>query len=110
MDSTFAFAPGVVTALLTDLTTIRVQEFPNRQPPPREFEKPSLVVELFAADRAVSSLEVGKRDPSGLYLWARGKDEPAAFLLSPTDLLRMPFDLERLKSEEVEAPASTDRG
>jgi hypothetical protein len=109
-DSTFALEPGLVTALLADVRAIRVQEFPNRQPPGREFEAPSLTVRLFEGERAVSGLEVGKRDPSGLYLWARGLGEPAAFLLSPAEILRLPFDLERLKSDAVEAPAGTERG
>jgi len=110
VDSTFALATGAVTGLLTELATVRVQEFPTRQPPAAQFDKPSLVLRLFEGERAASGIEVGKRDASGVFLWARGPGEPAAFLLSPADLLRMPFDLERLKSDEVQAPTDTDRG
>jgi len=110
VDSTFALATGAVTGLLADLAAVRVQEFPSRQPSPAEFDRPSLVLNLFEGERAVSGIEVGKRDPSGIFLWARGPGEPAAFLLSPADLLRMPFDLDRLKSNEVQTPADADRG
>jgi len=44
-----------------------------------------------------------------LLVFARGIDEPAVFLVSPTVLIQLPFDLDRLKAAGTEMPAEADR-
>lgn len=109
-DSTFALSLGSVSALLTDLVTLELQEFPASQPRASDFDPPLVAIRLFEGQRPVSGIQIGRRDPGGLYTYARGWDEPAAFLLSPAALLKMPHDLERLKAEGDELPPSAERG
>jgi hypothetical protein len=45
-----------------------------------------------------------------MFVYARAPGEPAVFLLSPASVIKVPFDLERLKAEEVAAPEGGDKG
>jgi hypothetical protein len=110
VDSTFAIATGAVDGLLAELATLEAAGWPERQPAPASYDPPSIQVLLFAGERAVSGLDVGTRDRSGINLFARAPGEPAVFWLSPADLLKLPFDLERFKAEGQAAPEGTDRG
>lgn len=110
VDSTFALAAGGVDQMLTELATLELTDFPATQPPAGHFDAPAISVQLFEGDRQVSGLEIGHRDPRGMHLFARGPGEPAAFLLAPTALLHVPFDLDRLKAEETPAPEGAERG
>jgi hypothetical protein len=105
VDSTFGLATGAVDGMLTDLLTLQVAGFPASQPVASTYDPAKLAMYLFSAGREVSGLEVGSKDPHGLNLFARGPREPAVFYLSPTDLLRLPFDLLRLKAD---IPAGAD--
>lgn len=109
-DSTLAIAPGMIDALLADLATIEVAGWPERQPPPGTFEPATLRILLFADAQLLAGLEIGSKDPRSLHIVARGPGEPAAFLLSPADLMRLPLDLDKYKSGETPAPADADRG
>ncbi len=106
VDSTFALAPGAVDGMLTDLLTMQVAGFPDAQPVAKMYDPPALAIQLFSAGRQVSGLDIGKKDPRGFNLFARGPGEPAVFYLSPADVLRLPFDLERIQAEETTAPGS----
>jgi hypothetical protein len=109
-DSTMAIATGAIDALLADLAAMEVAGYPEPQPPQSTYDPASLRILLYTDDRLVSGLEVGTKDPRGMHLVARGPDEPAVFLLSPASLMKLPFDLERYKSDETPAPAAADRG
>jgi hypothetical protein len=109
-DSTFALATGAVDQLLTELVALDLTDFPAAQPPAGHFDAPEITVQLFEGDRQVSGLEIGHKDPRSIHIFARGPGEPAAFLLAPTALLHVPFDLERLKAEEAPAPEGAERG
>jgi len=109
VDSTFAIDAGRMADALSGLATVRVQDFPARQPARSEFEPALFRIELFAGDRQISGLEVGRKDPKGMYTFARGLGEPAVFLISPAALLSLPIDLERLQADEVPAPEGADR-
>ena len=109
-DSTLALGSGMVDALLTDLATLEVAEFPAQQPPASAYDPPRIEVRLFTGTTPVSSLSIGRKDPRGMNAFARAKDEPAVFLISPSALLKIPFALDRLKADEEPAPEGADRG
>jgi hypothetical protein len=99
VDSTYALSPGAVDALLSDLAVLEIGGFPAQQPARPAYEPASIALTLEADGRPVSGLEIGKKDPRGLFSFARGPGEPAVFLVSPAVLLNIPFDLERLKAD-----------
>jgi hypothetical protein len=110
-DSTFAIGPGTVDAVLTELATLELSAFPAQQPPAALYDPARISLRLFAGPREVSGLDLGRREPGGgLNIVSRGPGEPAVFLLSPSALLKIPFDLERLKADEEPAPPDADRG
>ena len=109
-DSTFAIASGSVDALLTDLATLEVAGFPDQQPPASLYDPPAISLHFLTAGREVAGLAVGQKDPHGMNAFARGTGEPAVFYLSPAALLKMPFDLDRLKAEGENAPEGGDKG
>jgi hypothetical protein len=109
-DSTFALGTGMVDALLIDLATLEVADFPPTQPAASLYDPPRVEVRLFAGAREVSGIALGRKDPRGLNAFARAPGEPAVFLLSPAALLKVPFDLERLEADDAPAPEGTDRG
>lgn len=110
VDSTFALATGSVDALLTDMATMEVQGFPARQPSAAKMADVPIVLHLFSGGKEVAGLEIGTKQPDGLFVYARAPGEPAVFLLSPTSVLKVPFDLERLKADETTAPEGGDKG
>lgn len=110
VDSTFALSLGSISNLLTDLVTLDLQEYPSVQPAASDFEPPVISVRLFEGGRPVSGIQIGRRDRQGVFTYARGWDEPAAFLLSPGALLKLPIDLDRFKAEGEEVPVSAERG
>lgn len=110
VDSTFALATGAVDAMLANLAILEVSGYPDRQPPTSAYEPATVSIVLEANGRMVSGLELGTKDPHGLFTFARAPREPAVFLVSPAVLLHVPFDLERLKALETDAPTGTDRG
>ena len=110
VDSTFALATGSVDALLVDLATMEVEGFPARQPLAATMADALIVLHLFSGGTEVAGLEIGTKQPDGLFVYARGPGEPAVFLLSPSNVMKVPFDLERLKSEESAAPEGGDKG
>lgn len=110
VDSTFALATGSVDAMLTDLATMEVAGFPDRQPSAARMADVPIVVRLFTGATEVAGLEIGTKQPDGLFVYARGPGEPAVFLLSPTSVIKVPFDLERLKAEDAPASAAAPNG
>jgi hypothetical protein len=109
-DSTLTLASGAVDALLAELASLEVAGYPDRQPPATMFDPSPMQVLLYEAGEPVAGIDIGTKDPQGMNLFARGAGEPAAFLLSPAALLKLPYDLDRLKSDETPAPEGTDRG
>lgn len=109
-DSTFALATGAVDALLTDLATMEVAGYPERQPSAATMADVPIVIRLFRGTDEIAGLEIGTKQPDGLFVYARGPGEPAVFLLSPSNVIKLPFDLERLKADEAPAPETGDRG
>jgi hypothetical protein len=110
VDSTFAIASGAVDAMLTSLATLEVAGFPPQQPGPALYQPTEIQVLLYTDSGPVSGIEIGRKDPRSMNLFARGPREPAVFWISPAALLDVPFDLDRLKPEGEPAPASADRG
>jgi len=108
-DSTFAIAPGAVDGMLTSLATLEVAGYPPQQPSPAQYEPTEIQVLLYTDAGPVSGLEIGRKDPHSMHLFARGPGEPAVFWLSPSALLDVPFDLDRLRPEGEPAPESADR-
>jgi len=108
VDSSFALATGSVDALLTDLATMEVAGFPDRQPSASKLADVPIVVHLFSGGSEVAGIEIGTKQPDGMFVYARAPGEPAVFLLSPASMIKVPFDLERLKAEEVVAPEGGD--
>jgi hypothetical protein len=108
-DSTFAIDPGRMQHALTELSTMQLQDFPARQPPAALYDPPLITIHLYVGDRRVSGLELGRKDPHGLFTFARAPDEPAVFLLSPSVFLELPIDLERMRPDEEAAPEGVDR-
>jgi hypothetical protein len=109
-DSTLALGTGMVDALLTDLATLEIAGYPERQPAPSLYEPARVQVRLFSGAHEVSGLDLGTRDPAGMNAFARGPGEPTVFLVSPAALLKVPFDLERLRADEEPAPEGANRG
>ena len=109
-DSTFALATGSVDALLTDLATMEVAGFPDRQPPAAKMADVPIVVHLYSGGVEVAGIEIGTKQPDGMFVYARAPGEPAVFLLSPTSVIKVPFDLERLQAEAVVAPEAGAKG
>jgi hypothetical protein len=109
-DSTLALGTGMVDALLTDLVTLEVAGYPEQQPAASHYEPPRVQVRLFSGTREVSGLDLGTKAPGSLNAFARGPGEPAVFLVSPAALLKVPFDLERLRADEEPAPEGANRG
>jgi hypothetical protein len=111
LDSTFALDPGKMQSMLESLVALTITEFPPAQPDSSLYEPPELTVSLFGeAGSPLSGLRVGRKDPRGLLVFARGLGDRAAFLVSPATLIQLPFDLERLGVDEREAPAGAERG
>jgi hypothetical protein len=110
VDSTFAIASGAVDGMLTSLATLEVAGFPAQQPSPALYEPTEIQVLLYTDAGPVSGIEIGRKDPHSIHLFARGPGEPAVFWISPSALLDVPFDLDRLKPEGEPAPESADHG
>jgi len=109
-DRTLALDPGRIAATLEGMSTLEISGFPAQQPPRSAYDPPVITVMLYAGDTLVSGIEIGRKDPKGMLTFAHGAGEPAAFLLSPATLINLPFDLQRLKADEMPAPAGAERG
>jgi hypothetical protein len=109
-DSTFAIDPGKILGTLETMATLVVAGFPKAQPDSSLYEPPELVVTLYGADGILSGLRVGRKDPNGLNSFASGIWDQAVTLVSPLTLIELPFDLDRLGTDEIEVPVDIDRG
>ncbi len=111
VDSTFALDPGRVQALLEQLATLEVTQFPATQPARSAVDPAEWRVDLYDTSGLISGVRIGRRDPkAGLHVFAQGVRDRAVFLVSPAILIQMPFDLERLGTGEVELPVDGERG
>ncbi len=111
VDSTFALDPGRVQALLEQMATLEVTEFPEKQPALVQLVPPQWSVDLYGDNGLLAGLRIGRRDPrGGVNVVAQGLGDRAAFLLAPTVLINLPFDLERLGTGEIEVPVDSQRG
>ena len=111
VDSSFALDPGRVHALLEQMATMEVTDFPQQQPGRDVVEPPAWSIDVYGANGLVSGLRIGHRDPKGgLHVFAQGPWDRAVFLLSPALLLNLPFDIQRLGTGETEVPVDAERG
>ena len=108
-DSTYALDSGKVGAMLEQLGTLTIAEFPQSQPKEALVEPPQLQIVLHGRNGPLSGLRVGLKDPHGMLVFARGLKDRAAFLVSPALLIELPFDLQRLGTGETEAPPGAER-
>lgn len=110
-DSTYVIDPGRVQALLEQLATLEITEFPARQPERSLVDPPEWSVDLSGVEGYLSGLRVGRRDPrGGLHTFAYAVGDQALFLISPMVLLNLPFELERLGTGEFEVPVDSEQG
>ena len=108
-DSTFVVDSAPVQSTLDDLLAMRVDEFPQQQPPLGNYDPAEMTITLHGKDGFLSGIQVGRKDPNGFLTFVRGLDEPTVFLVSPGSLIRLPFDLERLGYEPVEVLDTGER-
>jgi hypothetical protein len=108
-DSTFALDPGKVLGMLEQLGMLTITEFPPSQPAAALVEPPHLQIILHGRNGPLSGLRVGSKDPHGMLTFARGWKDRAAFLVSPAQLINLPFDLQRLGTGETEVPVGAER-
>ena len=102
-DSTFVVDPVLIQETLESLSTMEADEFPQEQPAKAHYEPAEMTIKLMGADGLLSGLQVGRKDPNGFLTFVRGLEEPAVVLVQPGSLIQLPFDLNRLGNEPVEA-------
>ena len=106
-----AQASGRVQALLEQMAALEVTEFPEKQPALVQLVPPQWSVDLYGENGLLTGLRIGRRDPrGGVHVVAQGLGDRAAFLLAPTVLINLPFDLERLGTGEIQVPVDSQRG
>jgi hypothetical protein len=111
VDSTFVVDPGRVQALLEQLATAEITEFPTQQPERSVVEPPEWSVDLWGPSGLLSGVRIGRRDPrAGLHTFAYGLGDRAVFLVSPAVLINLPFEIERLGTGEFDVPLDTEQG